>query len=296
MSNLVKEPQDAATSDVHRVMVVTGSSSGLGRAICERMAARGWRVFATMRDPDRKEGVALRALAAEKGWSLSTPALDVTDQRSVDAAVAHMTKVTGGRVDVLVNNAGYMLAGALEDTTAEELAAQMETNVIGAHRVARAFLPAMRARGEGCLAFVGSISGRTAMPFIAGYHASKWALAGLVEGLRFEVAPFGLRVVLLEPGPFATDLHAKERHALAARETSPYFVFFTRFMRRNSQVPRGDAATFVACLERAIASPAPRLCWPVGPMSFLATKVRPLAPDWLYELVTTFVLGLRKPR
>jgi NAD(P)-dependent dehydrogenase (short-subunit alcohol dehydrogenase family) len=286
----------AASSSGARVLVITGAASGLGRAVAETMAARGWWVFATMREPARPEGAALRALASEKGWRLETPALDVTSDTSVGACAAHVFETTGGRVDVLLNNAGFMLAGPLEETSPDELAAQLDTNVVGVHRVTRAFLPAMRARGEGCLAFVGSVSGRVALPFIAGYHASKWALAAWVEGLRYEVAPFGLRVVLFEPGPFATELHAKERRARETDTRSPYAVFFARFMQRNHDVPRAPAADFVACFERALAAPSPALRWPVGPFSFSGTTLKRLVPDRLYEIVLTWILGLRPGR
>lgn len=284
------------TSPGGRVLVITGASSGLGRAVAETMAARGWWVFATMRSPERPEGGALRALAREKGWRLETPALDVTSDESVAACAAQILEATAGRVDVLLNNAAYMLAGPLEETTADELAAQLDTNVVGVHRVTRAFLPALRAREQGCLAFVGSVSGRVALPFLAGYHASKWALAAWVEGLRYELAPFGLRVVLLEPGPFATELHAKERRARETSTRSPYAAFFARFMRRNHDVPRGSVATFVACFERAIGASSPAFRWPVGPFSFSGTTLKRLVPDRLYELVLTWVLGLRPGR
>src|SRR5436305_7417053 len=107
-------------------VLITGSSSGFGRAVAERFASRGWRVFASMRDPVR--GEALRALAAAKGWRLTTPPLDVTDAASVESAVAAMLRETGGRLDVLVNNAGYYAYGPLEETTPDELRAQLETN------------------------------------------------------------------------------------------------------------------------------------------------------------------------
>ena len=128
-------------------MLITGSSSGIGRAAAERFAARGWRVFASMRRP--VAGVPLLARAAEKGWKVSTPALDVTRDDSVAAAVDAILRETDGRLDALVNNAGYYAWGPLEETSPDELRAQLETNVIGVHRVTRAVLPAMRARRPG---------------------------------------------------------------------------------------------------------------------------------------------------
>jgi NAD(P)-dependent dehydrogenase (short-subunit alcohol dehydrogenase family) len=194
-----------------RSLLVTGSSTGIGRATAERFAGRGWRVFASMRHAER--GAELRALAAERGWRLTTPELDVTDDNSVAAAVGAVLHETGGRLDVLVNNAGYYAFGSLEETTPAELRDQLDTNVGGVHRVTRAVLPAMRARRAGTVVTLGSVSGRVAVPMVGPYHASKWALEGMIESWRLELLPFGVRVVLVEPGPFATQLHSNERLA-----------------------------------------------------------------------------------
>ena len=114
---------------------------------------------------------------------------------------------------MLVNNAGYYAFGSLEETTPAELREQLETNVVGVHRVTRAVLPAMRARRAGTVVTLGSVSGRVAVPMVGPYHASKWALEGMIEAWRLELLPFGVRVVLVEPGPFATELHTNERLA-----------------------------------------------------------------------------------
>ena len=126
------------------MVLVTGSSSGIGYATAERFATRGWRVFASMRRPEK--GEALRAAATARGWALTTPALDVTREDSVSTVVADILGETEGRLDVLVNNAGYYAYGPLEETSPDELRDQLETNVVGVHRVTRAVLPAMRAR------------------------------------------------------------------------------------------------------------------------------------------------------
>ena len=162
-------------------------------------------------------GAALRGRAADAGWRVTTPALDVTSDDSVAAATAAILGETGGRLDVLVNNAGYYQFGALEETTPDELRAQFETNVVGVHRVTRAVLPAMRARRGGTIVTLGSVSGRVAVPMVAPYHASKWALEGMIEALRLELIPFGIRVVLIEPGPYRTMLHDNERLAAGRR-------------------------------------------------------------------------------
>ncbi len=141
----------------------------------------------------------------------------------MSAAVGEVLRQTGGRLDVLINNAGYYAYGPLEETSSDELRAQLETNVIGVHRVTRAVLPAMRARRAGTIVTIGSLSGRVALPMVGPYHASKWALEGMIEAWRLELYPFGVRMALIEPGPFETPLYSNERPAAATeRPDSPY--------------------------------------------------------------------------
>jgi NAD(P)-dependent dehydrogenase (short-subunit alcohol dehydrogenase family) len=276
---------DAAGADAP-VMLVTGASSGIGRGTAARLAARGWRVFASMRRPDSEKGDELRAEARRHGWRLETVALDVTDDASVAQAVAAVLGATGGRIDVLLNNAGYYAFGPLEETTPDELRAQFETNVVGMHRVARAVLPAMRARKSGRLIFLGSISGRVALPIVGPYHASKWALEGLVESWRYELAPLGIWVVLLEPGPFRTALHDNEVLAAGAGAAgSPYRPLIDAYLRQSAGLRRGDLPPLLDTIERAATVDRPALRWPTGPTAFSAAYLRRLVPDRLYELM-----------
>ncbi len=275
-----------------RAVLVTGSSSGFGRAVAERFAARGWTVFASMRRPEA--GEALRALAARKGWRLSTPALDVTRDDSVAAAVAAVLAETGGRLDVLVNNAGYYVSGPLEEISPDELRAQLETNVVGVHRVTRAVVPAMRARRDGAVVTVGSISGRVALPIAGAYHASKWALEGMIEAWRLELGPFGVRVTLVEPGPFATAFYANERPAAAALPDGPYAPLLAAYRRQSAALPRpADLGPVVDAVERAATAAHPRLRWPVGPTS-LSARLRPFVPDRLYEWIMRLAFRPRR--
>jgi NAD(P)-dependent dehydrogenase (short-subunit alcohol dehydrogenase family) len=266
-----------------RTVLITGSSSGIGRATAERFAARGWQVFASMRRPEA--GAELRELAARNGWRLSTPTLDVTRDDSVAAAVGALLAETSGRLDVLVNNAGYYAWGPLEETTPDELRAQLETNVVGVHRVTRAVLPAMRARRTGTVVTLGSISGLVALPIMGPYHASKWALEGMIEAWRLELGPFGVRMALVEPGPFATSLHANETLAAAHGPESPYASLVEAYRRQSAGLPRAkDLAPVVDAIERAATARHPRLRWPVGPTS-LSARLRPFVPDRLYEWI-----------
>lgn len=276
-----------------KVVLITGCSSGIGREAARRFAARGFRVYASMRRPE--DGAELRAEAARQGWSLTTPALDVTSDASVDGAVGALLAETGGRLDVLVNNAGFYLLGPLEETSADELRAQYETNVIGVHRVTRAVLPAMRARGDGAVVMISSVSGRVAIPVAGAYHSSKWALEALGETLRYELRPFGIRVTLVEPGPYKTDLHHKERRAAASGQPgSPYLPLVATYQQKSNAMKRHDPGAVVDVIVRAATDPRPRLRWAVGPTSFSGTILRRLVPDAFYELVLTIAFRWRR--
>jgi NAD(P)-dependent dehydrogenase (short-subunit alcohol dehydrogenase family) len=278
-----------------RVILVTGSSSGIGRATAERFGARGWRVFASLRRPET--GVALRELAAVKGWRLTTPALDVTRDDSVDRAVGEILQETGGRLDVLINNAGVYAYGSLEETSPDELRAQLETNVGGVHRVTRAVLPAMRARRTGAVVTLGSLSGRVALPMVGPYHASKWALEGMIEAWRLELYPFGVRVALIEPGPFETALYSNERRAAAAdRPDSPYADLLASYRRQATRLGRAaDLGPVLDAIERAATASNPRLRWPVGRTAFSAGRLRAFVPDRLYEWILRIAFRMRRP-
>ncbi|HVR01387.1 MAG TPA: SDR family oxidoreductase [Polyangia bacterium] len=290
----MSQPPSTVVSDP-RVVLLTGSSSGIGRALARRFAERGWRVFATMRAPDGEKGGALRDEAAARGWRLTTPALDVTRDESVRAAVEAALGETGGRIDVLVNNAGYYAFGALEETTSDELRAQLETNVVGVQRVTRAVLPAMRARRDGTVVTLGSISGRVAVPMSGAYNASKWALEGMIETLRLELLPFGVRVVLIEPGPYESELHANERLAAGARRAdSPYAAILAAYERQAKGLAPAPLAGLVDVVERAATARRPRLRWPVGPTSLTAGRLRAFCPDFLYEWILRLGFPLRR--
>jgi len=282
-----------AEPDTAPVVLITGASSGIGHAAARRFAALGWQVWASMRRPEK--GEALRLEARERGWTLVTPALDVTDDSSVAAAIDQLLAATGGRLDLLINNAGYYALGACEDTTADELRAQLETNVIGVHRVTRAVLPAMRARRRGRVMVIGSLSGLVALPALGAYQASKWAIEAWTESLRYELRPFGVEVVLIEPGPFQTNLHVNERPAAASDDpASPYRPLMDQYRRQSSGLRRASLPLLVDTIERAATVPRPRLRWPVGPSSFQAAYLRRVSPDWLYEWIVRLAFRIRR--
>jgi NAD(P)-dependent dehydrogenase (short-subunit alcohol dehydrogenase family) len=200
-------PAEAAKSG-NQTIVITGCSSGFGYDLALKLARGGKRVYATMRGPGGRNAEAARALSAvaeAESLDLRVLDLDVTNDASVDAA-AGVVAAQSGAADVVVNNAGQMFLGITEAFTAEEFSRQLDINVVGIHRVNRAFLPAMRTRGSGLIMNVSSTAGRTAVPFVGIYHASKWAVEAYSQALRGELASSGVDVVIVEPGPFTTSL------------------------------------------------------------------------------------------
>lgn len=189
-------------------IVITGCSSGFGLLAAKHFSARGDLVFATMRGISGKNQSASTELtqwAAESHGRLHVIEMDVTSDSSVSAAA----EVILGQVpapDVVINNAGQMYVGITEAFSPDELARQLDVNVVGVHRVTRAFLPSMRAAQSGLIINVSSVAGRFGLPFFGIYHASKWAVEGYSAGLRREIARTGVDVVVVEPGPFATEL------------------------------------------------------------------------------------------
>lgn len=197
-----------------RTVLVTGASTGFGRNAVLDLAQAGWRVFASMRDPARAG--TLIADAGANGERISILPLDVTDPVSVDRAVAEATEQGGGGIDVLLNNAGYGLMGAFEDLSDADCRRQMETNFFGTLNVTRAVLPTMRARERGRVVVITSNACNAPHPLLSLYAASKWALEGWAEGLAMEIAPFGLDVVVVQPGahrtPFASNVMPQMPH------------------------------------------------------------------------------------
>ena len=177
-------------------VLITGASSGIGRATAELMAQRGWRVAATSRSAS-----SLQPWATERG--VEPIEMDVTEPPSVAAGVARAIDRLG-RIDVLVNNAGYGVFGPLEGATREEIERQIRTNLLGPIELIRQVLPGMRERGAGTIVNVSSVGGRTAAPFASLYHASKFAIEGLSESLRYELSLHGIRLKVVEPAHFKT--------------------------------------------------------------------------------------------
>jgi len=195
-------------SGEQQTVVITGASSGFGKATAQAFQDEGWRTFATLRDPEGRNSAPaaeLRALGA------TVVELDVTSDESVERAAA--TIQAAGAVDVLVNNAGTAFFGLTEAFTPQVAEQQFATNVFGPLRVNRAFLGAMRQRRKGLVVYVSSVIGRFVIPFTGVYAASKWALEALAETTSFELRPFGVDVAIVQPGAFETNIGNSMRSA-----------------------------------------------------------------------------------
>jgi NAD(P)-dependent dehydrogenase (short-subunit alcohol dehydrogenase family) len=259
-----------------QTVIVTGATSGIGRAAADLLTREGYVVFGTSRTPSRESGVGFEMLP-----------LDVRSDSSVDACVATVLERTG-RLDVLVNNAGYMLVGPAEETTVEEAKEQFETNFFGVVRMTRAALRVMRRQGEGSIVQVGSLAGSLAIPFGGFYSATKFALEGLSEALWHELASSGIRIALVQPSFARTQLGSRSR--LVGNEAGAYATARDRVVAAiRRSVESGTSPERIAqVIARTIRSRSPRLRNRVGTQANLLPVLKALLP-W-----SIFAGGVRK--
>jgi NAD(P)-dependent dehydrogenase (short-subunit alcohol dehydrogenase family) len=259
-----------------KVVLITGASSGIGQACARHLAQRGFQVFGTSRRPQP---------GAEEPFEMIP--MDVTDDDSVRQGVATVL-ARSGRLDVVVNNAGFGFAGAVEDTSIDEAQELFETNFFGMLRVCRAVLPHLREQRAGTIVNISSLSGLMAQPFVGMYSATKFAVEGVSEALRMEVRPFGIHVVLIEPGDTRTAFTANRRRTQAGEAASAY----ADNMQRALAVVEHDEQTGIPpeavarLLEHILCRRSPRLRYPVASVSQRFAAVgRKLMPSGLFERV-----------
>ncbi len=266
-----------------KVALVTGASSGIGQAIAARLAAEGWRVFGTSRS-----GAAIAAPGVEM------IALDVDDDASVERGVAALI-ARAGRLDALVNNAGWAIMGAVEDTSVAEAKAQLETNFFGVLRLCRAVLPAMRRQGGGTIVTISSLSGVFGTPFSGLYSASKFAVEGLCEALRFETRKLGIRTVLIEPGDHASALPARRRIVAAAATNPAYRDAFAKF-KANQEKDEAKAPPpegVARLVSRVLNLSAPRPRYTVGLLGQrIVVPLKRFLPGKLFEAIVGAAMGV----
>lgn len=257
-----------------KVWFITGTSRGFGRIWAEAALARGDRVAATARDV-----ATLSALVERYGEQVAVLNLDVTDKPAVHRAMSD-AHARFGRIDVLVNNAGYGQFGAIEEISEAEAREQIETNLFGALWVTQAVLPIMRAQGSGHIIQISSIGGVNAFAYVGLYHASKWGLEGFSQSLAAEVADLGIKVTIVEPGGFATDWGGSSlRHAtpMAAYESARAAI--TKF--RSGNIPGDPEATGPAMLKIVDAKEPPlRIFFGAGGLPMTRTEYAKRIETW----------------
>ncbi len=279
-----------------RTALITGASSGFGLLTTITLARRGWHVLATMRDLDRREKLAASAHAAGVADRIEFLPLDVTRTDHI-TTLSHLIAQRKTPLHALINNAGFALPGFADDVTDAELRQQFDTNFFGAVSVTRAFLPQLRRQGFGHIVMVSSISGRMGFPGVSSYSASKFALEGWTETLRYELKPLGIQVVLVEPGAFETDIWDRNAR-LAAGLLDPLSPNAARTSHRRSRIqgnqkradPQVVATTIAAILDRK----RPRLRYLVGKDAKLSILARALLPLAWFERIVLKSSGLTK--
>lgn len=283
-----------------RIALVTGGTDGLGRAAAILLAQRGYRVFAGSRNAERR--LALDKYAREKNLPLETVELDVSNDDSVSGAVEEVER-RAGAVEILLNNAGIVIAAAIEEVTIADMRKQFETNFLGVIRVTQRVLPEMRRRRRGRIVNMSSIAGKVAMPIMGPYCASKFALEAISDSLRLEVSPFGIHVALIEPGIIPTSIGDNAREYSAAyagsRQSSPYGSIYGSVMKHfqdGAQAARTTPEDCARVILHAVEENPPRVRYLVTPDAKMANRMKWLLPDRTFDRGVAKQLGIDKLR
>lgn len=266
-----------------QTVLITGATDGLGKAAALLLAEHGYRVFAVGRSVEKR--AILDALAKEKKLPLESLEMDVCDDISVQNAVATVLQKAGA-IDVLINNAGLVYPGAVEDLRMEDWRRQFETNVFGVIRVTQAVLPQMRERRKGRILMMSSVSGFVTPPTQGAYSASKHAIEALSNALRYELYPFGIHTVLIQPGYIVTNIQST---AMSLAETyqekiknGPYAKMYATYMGNASSTRAQSKTTPEDCARiilKAIEAPNPKARYVVTPLATVAKWAKRLLPD-----------------
>jgi len=278
-------------SSIHPVVLITGCSTGIGRATVPYLAARDWHVIATAR-----RGETIRDLANENVDALE---LDVADESSRVNAIAETLK-RAGRIDALVNNAGYSQSGPLAEVTLDEMRTQFETNLFGAFRLTQLALPHLQKQKSGRIVNVSSLVGRMVFPFGGLYCGTKWAMEAMSDTLRVELKPFGVAVSVVEPGGVVTRfVETSDRHIARFKRNpaSAYRAYLggTGFREALGIGNLGSSPQTVArAIHRAITDRLPRPRYQAGLDSWLLWPLLPLVPDWVKDFLIARLFGLNK--
>ncbi|MGA7839740.1 MAG: SDR family oxidoreductase [Candidatus Acidiferrales bacterium] len=279
-----------------RIALITGGTDGLGRAAAVMLAERGYRVFAGGRNAERIS--ALQQFANERKLPLTAMKLDVCDDVSVDRAVAEIEK-SAGTVDVLVNNAGIAIAAVMEEITLADLHKQFETNYFGLVRMSQRVLPGMRRKLSGRIINMSSIAGKLTSPLFGPYSSSKHAVEAISDAMRMELYPFGIQVVLIEPGyiPTSMNRNAGELSSVYAKgaEQSPYKTVYQGFLKSWGKTTKSSHYTPEDCARvvvRAIEDDPPRARYPVTREAKIGILLRRLLSDRAMDRQVRKTMGI----
>lgn len=287
---------EARSDGRQTTVLVTGGTDGLGRATALLFASEGYRVFAAGRNAQKR--AAMAQLAEEKNIELDTLELDVTSDESADRAISEINR-RAGPVDVLVNNAGVAIAAVMEEITIEDLRKQFETNVFSMVRMAKRVLPAMRERRRGCIVNMSSIAGRTSNPLMGPYSGSKHAVEAISDAMRMELAPFGIPVVMIEPGFIPTNINHASAEAssryTANAAASPYAPVYLGFLQLWRKITANAKSTPEDCAQvilGAVRARSPKARYLVTREAKITAAMRWLLSDRQLDKITMRMMGL----
>ncbi len=250
------------------VALITGSSSGIGFETALHLARNGYKTYASMRNLEKSKNIT--QLANREKLPVEVIQLDVDEDSSVKQAIDKIVAKEDQKIDVLVNNAGYGLFGALEDLSIVEIKAQFETNFFGVIRVTQQVIPVMRKQKSGTIVNISSVGGRIGIPGLSAYHSTKFALEGLSESISYELEPFGIKVVLIEPGFIRTNIMNSSIIAKKAQDSkSPYFSLTQQLEKSFKAAMENTSASstpeeVAKVVLQAITSESPKLRYAVG--------------------------------
>jgi NAD(P)-dependent dehydrogenase (short-subunit alcohol dehydrogenase family) len=264
-----------------KTVIITGCSSGIGQATAARLAKGDWTVYATARKPE--------TLAGLESAGCRTLALDVTDEASMVAAVDAVT-TESGQIDALVNNAGYSQSGAAETLDVDDVRRQFETNVFGLLRLSQLVLPTMREQGDGRIVNISSMGGKLVFPGGGAYHATKYAVEAFSDALRFEVAGFGIKVVIIEPGLITSNFDQAAVGSMDLDDDGPYGTFNQTVAGATSDIYKGPMRYFggspdavAKVIEKVLEARRPRPRYKVTASAKVALASRSLMTDRMWD-------------
>jgi NAD(P)-dependent dehydrogenase (short-subunit alcohol dehydrogenase family) len=262
-----------------KTVLITGASSGIGKATALYFASQGWNVAATMRSPEKETGLS-------SIQNLKLYRLDVTDTASIETAIQHAI-ADFGQIDALVNNAGFGADGVFETMSDDFIRNQFDTNVFGLMRVTRAIIPYFRAQKSGSIIQVASMGGRLAFPLYSIYHGTKWAVEGFSEALQYELAAFNIQVKIIEPGAIKTEFYGRSR-AFVGMDFEPYKAFAAKVEKVGQDAgAKGEKPEVVAqTIFKAATDGSSKMRYPTGAPAPMLLLLRKLIPDsWWFGIV-----------